>query len=101
VKRREALGVVALGMLSAAGTGLMQTDAMPYAAILVVLLAVIKLPVITVRAPLEGGYVVVDGYHWPKPQTRWSCTLAEAEEFGETFGRTPQRVARRRARVNG
>lgn len=75
------LAALAAIFVWASAGGLMQAKAMPWAGVFFALLAIIKLPVVTLRARVEGGYVVVDGYQWPGAQTRWSCTLAEATDF--------------------
>jgi hypothetical protein len=75
------LGVLAAIFLWAAWSGMLHANAAPWAFVLFLLLAVTKLPVVTVRARVEGGYLVVDGYQWPGAQTRWSCTLHEATDF--------------------
>jgi hypothetical protein len=75
------LGVLAAIFLWAAWSDLLHANAAPWAFVFFLLLAVTKLPIVTVRARVEGGYLVVDAYQWPGAETRWSCTLNEAAEF--------------------
>jgi hypothetical protein len=89
------LGVLAAIFLWAAWSGVLHANAAPWAFVLFLLLAATKLPVVTVRARVEGGYLVVDGYRWPGPQTRSSCTLAEAEEFVEEVAKEGRHTFRR------
>lgn len=65
------------GLLS----GVLHTNVAPWAFVALLLLAVTKLPVVTLRARVEGGSLIVDGYQWPGTQTHWSCTMDEAHDF--------------------
>ena len=89
------LGVLGALFLWAAWSDMLHASAAPWASVLFLLLAAAKLPVVTVRARVEGGYLVVDGYRWPGPQTRSSCTLAEAEEFVEEIAKDGRHTFRR------
>ena len=89
------LGVLASLIAWAAAAGILQTNAAPWALVLFLLLAATKLPIVTVRARVEGGYLVVDGYQWPGAQTRWSCTLAEATEFVQEVSKEGRHTFRR------
>ena len=51
--------------------------------VVLVLLAFVRFPVLTIRARVEGGHLIVSGRCWPGPETLWSCTVAEAARFEE------------------
>lgn len=89
------LGVLGAFFLWAAWADILHADAAPWAFALFLLLAAVKLPVVTVRVRVEGGYLVVDGYRWPGTQTRSSCTLAEADEFVEEVANDGRHTFRR------
>jgi len=47
----------------------------------VLLLALPRIPIVTLSARVEGGHLVASGRRWPGAETIWSCTVAEADKF--------------------
>ena len=45
------------------------------------IIAAMGFPVVSVRARVEAGEVIVTGYRWPGVETVWSCAIKEAERF--------------------
>jgi hypothetical protein len=88
----QVMRVALVGLLFAAAwlTDFMPNASVPYALVIVAMVAAAKLPVLTVRVRSEGGHVVTEGTRFPGPVTQWSCTLQEADAFvvtSETEGR--------------
>jgi hypothetical protein len=50
-------------------------------ALFVLLIAVVRIPVVTVRAEVTAGQLVVRGYRWPGPELVWSAGLPEIRGF--------------------
>jgi hypothetical protein len=55
----------------------------PGAVAFLALISVTRFPLVTLRARVEGGHLVVSGRRWPGAESMWSCTLAEATGFVE------------------
>jgi hypothetical protein len=89
------LAILAAIFGGVAWAGIVHANSAPWGLVLILLLAATKLPVVTVRARVEGGYLVVDGYQWPGAVTRWSCTLPEAIEFVHEVSKEGRRTFRR------
>jgi hypothetical protein len=79
----QVLQVLLLAALFGAASvaDLMKSASLFWAALLVVIVAAAKLPILTLRVRSEGGHLVAEGTRFPGPVTHWTCSLREAAGF--------------------
>ncbi len=78
------MAILASGMVWTVGSdsgGAKLLEHAGYGLVFLLLIGVRVLPVVSVRARIEAGHVIVSGCRWPGSETVWSCTLAEAKNF--------------------